>query len=148
MASIHLSLHSWNFSFSLAEKFEICLFNPLVQWVGKNFFKNSAWRSIQFLMLLGLNELSHIFALSFKVKGNSLSLIKSIEAPPSLKVLHKVKSLFLNNSLSTSTISWLNIFSNDLFEWIKLQIVSSLCPFLLTWKRHFFWSMQNAEIWK
>ena len=40
------------------------------------------------LVLLGLKELSHIFALFFKVKGNSLSLIKSIDAPPSLKVLH------------------------------------------------------------
>ena len=45
-------------------------------------------------MLLGLKELSHIFALSFKVKGNSLSLIKSIEAPHSLKVLHTSSNSF------------------------------------------------------
>ena len=52
-----------------------------------NFFRNSACSSAQFLMVLGLNELSHILALSLRVNGNAFSLSKSMSIMPSLKVV-------------------------------------------------------------
>ena len=49
--------------------------------------KNSACISVQFRMVLGLRELSQIMALSFKVRGKNVSLIKSTLVASSLKVL-------------------------------------------------------------
>ena len=62
-----------------------------------NFFKNSACSSAQFLMVLGLSELSHILALSLRVNGNAFNFNKSMSIVPSLKVRHtSSKSLYMS----------------------------------------------------
>ena len=55
---------------------------------AEEFLQNSACISAQFIMVLGLRELSHILALSFKVRGKNFSLIRSTLELSSLKVLH------------------------------------------------------------
>ena len=54
----------------------------------EEFFKNLACMSAQFLMVLGLRELSQILALSFRVRGKNFSLVKFTLETSSLKVLH------------------------------------------------------------
>ena len=54
---------------------------------GEEFLQKFSHISVQFRMLLGLRELSHIFALSFNVKGKSFNFIKSTVKVSSLNVL-------------------------------------------------------------
>ena len=49
---------------------------------------NSACSSAQFLMVLGLSELSHILDLSLRVNGNAFNFNKSISVAPPLKVMY------------------------------------------------------------
>ena len=64
-----------------------CLFRVLVLCVLKNFLRNSACIFVQFLIVLGLRELSQILALSSKVKGKAFNFSNSISIAPSLKVV-------------------------------------------------------------
>ena len=70
----------------------ISLFRLLVLCVLKLFFKNYACISPQFLIVLGLKELSQILALSFRVKGKAFNFINSILVAPSLKVMQTSSS--------------------------------------------------------
>ena len=54
--------------------------------MGKNFFKNRACNSAHVLMLKGVKFLVQVVALSFKVKGNKVSHIASLDGVPSLIV--------------------------------------------------------------
>ena len=70
---LNLSQAWYKVSLSFCEHFEICLLREFVLYLG-----NSCVISSHVPIDIGLNEYNQLFALSFKEKGKTLSLIISI----------------------------------------------------------------------